>query len=139
MKQKWGNETPYRRGQKLSKQEAFELEYIEKCVEFEEGKIKLKFPFLVDPHKLANNYQQLVKIAESEERKLEKEGRMNQFNELFQKLQVLGAVEEISEHELRSWKGPCHYVSLHHVVDEDSATTSFRRVSNSSLKPSLSQ
>ena len=122
------------RGQKLSKQEAFELEYIEKCVEFEEGKIKVKFPFLVDPHELANNYHQVVRIAESEERKLEKEGRMNQFNELFQKLQDLGAVEEISEHELRSWKGPCHYVSLQHVVDEDSATTSFRIVSNSSLK-----
>ena len=68
------------RGQKLSKQEAFELEYIEKCVEFEEGKIKVKFPFLVDPHELANNYHQVVKIAESEERKLEMEGRMNQIN-----------------------------------------------------------
>ena len=59
---------------------------------------------------------------------------MEEFNELFRKLQDLGAVEEISEHELRSWKGPRHYVSLQHVVAEDSATTSFRIVSNSSLK-----
>ena len=76
----------------------------------------------------------MVKIAESEERKLEREGRMGDFNELFQKLQDLGAVEEISEQELRSWKGPVHYVSLQHVINEESATTSFRIVSNSSLK-----
>ena len=89
---------------------------------------------MVDPKELANNYYQVVKIAESEERNLEKEGRMNDFNELFQKLQDLGAVEEISEHEQRSWKGPTHYVFLQHVVNEDSATTDFRIVSNSSLK-----
>ena len=89
---------------------------------------------MVDPRELADNYYQVIKIAEFEERKLEKEGRMNEFNELFTKLQELGAVEEISDHELKSWAGPVHYVSLQHVVDESSATTSFRIVSNSSLK-----
>ena len=122
------------RGQKLSRQEAFELEYIEKCVEFKEEKFHVKFPFLVDPRELADNYHQVVKIAESEERKLAKEGRMQEFNTLFMKLQDLGALEEISEQELRSWKGAVHYVSLQHVIDEESATTSFRIVSNSSLK-----
>ena len=43
---------------------------------------------------------------------------------LFVKLQDLGAMEEISAQELRSWTGPVHYVSLQHVVDESSATTS---------------
>ena len=122
------------RGQKLSKQEAFELDYIEKCVEIQNGKFQVKFPFLVDPKELADNYHQVIKIAESEERKLEKEGNMSKFNELFQKLEDLGAIEEISAQELRSWKGPTHYVSLQHVVNEDSATTDFRIVSNSSLK-----
>ena len=49
-------------------------------------------------------------------------------------MQELGALEEISEHELRTWSGPTHYVSLQHVVDETNATTSLRIVSNSSLR-----
>ena len=122
------------RGQRLSKQEAFELEYIEKCVDFKDAKFHVKFPFLIDRKELADNYGQVVKIAEAEERKLDREGRMNEFNELFQKLQDLGALEEISDKELMEWSGPVHYVSLQHVVNEESATTNFRIVSNSSLK-----
>ena len=121
------------RGQKLSRQEAFELDYIEKCVVFKDGRFHIKFPFLVDPSELADNYGQVVRIAEAEERKLEREGRMSEFNELFQKLQDLGALEEISAKEIMEWRGPVHYVSLQHVINEDSATTSFRIVSNSSL------
>ena len=93
-----------------------------------------KFPFLVDPKELADNYGLVIKIAEAEERKLEREVRMNEFNELFQKLQDLGALEEISAKELQEWSGPVHYVSLQHVINEESATTSFRIVSNSSAK-----
>ena len=122
------------RGQQLSRQEAFELEYMENCVEFKDGKFLIKFPFLVDPTELSDNYNQVVRIAESEERKLEKEGRMGEFNTLFNKLQDLGAVEEISDSEMLAWSGPVHYISLQHVVNEESATTSFRIVSNSSLK-----
>ena len=107
---------------------------MEKCVEFKEGKFHIQFPFLVDPKELSDNYRQVVRIAESEERKLEKEGRMDEFNELFQKLQDLGAIEEITDSEILAWKGPVHYISLQHVINEESATTSFRIVSNSSLK-----
>ena len=114
------------RGQQLSRQEAFELEYMEKCVEFKEGKFHIQFPFLVDPKELSDNYRQVVRIAESEERKLEKEGRMEEFNELFQKLQDLGAIEEITDSEMLAWKGPVHYISLQHVINEESATTNFR-------------
>ena len=122
------------RGQELSRKEAFELEYIENCVKFEDGKFHVKFPYLEDPKELADNFYQVVKIAEAEEKKLEREGKLQEFNELFDKLQDLGAVEEISAQELRSWTGPAHYVSLQHVIDESSATTSLRIVTNSSLK-----
>ena len=118
----------------MSRQEAYELEYMENCVQFKNGQFHVKFPFLVNPAELSDNYNQVVRIAEWEERKLEKEGRMQQFNDLFQKLQDLGAVEEISEHELKSWTGAVHYISLQHVINEDSATTDFRIVSNSSWK-----
>ena len=122
------------RGQKMSRKEAYELEIIEKGVEYKDGRFHIQFPFLVDPMELADNYYQVVKIAEVEERRLEKEGRMNEFNELFSKLQELGAVEEISDHELKTWGGPVHYVSLQHVIAEGNSTTSFRIVSNSSLR-----
>ena len=107
---------------------------MESCVKFSEGKFHVKFPFLVDPCELSDNYNQVIRIAEWEERKLEKEGSLDKFNELFQKLQDLEAVEEISDHELKSWSGAVHYISLQHVINEDSATTDFRIVSNSSLR-----
>ena len=50
------------RGQKLSRKEAFELEYIEKCVEYKDGRFHIQFPFLVDPKELADNYHQVVKL-----------------------------------------------------------------------------
>ena len=46
----------------------------------------------------------------------------------------MGAVEEISDYELKTWSGAIHYISLQHVINEASATTDFRIVSNSSLK-----
>ena len=122
------------RGHQLSKQESYELEYMENCVDFRDGKFHIKFPFLVDPHELSDNYRQVVRIAEWEEKKLEQEGCVDKFNELFQKLQDLGAVEEISDYELKTWSGAVHYISLQHVINEASATTDFRIVSNSSLK-----
>ena len=59
---------------------------------------------------------------------------MDEFNALFDKLQELGCIEEISDHEIKTWSGAVHYVSLQHVVNEESATTSLRIVTNSSLK-----
>ena len=41
---------------------------------------------------------------------------------------------ENEKNRRQAWSGPVHYVSLQHVINEDSATTSFRIVSNSSLK-----
>ena len=122
------------RGQQLSRKEAFEYELMEKNVEFKDGIFHVRYPFLVDPKELSDNYNQVRRIAESEERKLEKEGRVQEFNQLFQKLLDLKALEEISESEVQAWTGATHYVSLQHVVNEESATTSFRIVTNSSLK-----
>ena len=57
---------------------------MEKNVDFKDGRFHVKYPFLVDPKELSDNYNQVKKIAEAEERKLEKEGRVNEFNQLFQ-------------------------------------------------------
>ena len=44
-----------------------------------------------------------------------------------------GALVELHDTELEQWDGPTHYVSLQHVVNEDSPTTPLRIVTNSSL------
>ena len=44
-----------------------------------------------------------------------------------------GALVEIFQEEIDSWEGAEHYVSLQHVLKEDSPTTPLRIVSNSSL------
>ena len=107
---------------------------MEKNTSFKDGKFYVSYPFLVDPKELSDNLNQVKKIAEGEERRLAREGRESQFNEMFQKMVDLGAIEEISEFEIKAWTGPTHYVSLQHVINEESATTSFRIVTNSSLK-----
>ena len=62
------------RGQQISRQEAFEYEMMEKNTEFKDGKFHVYYPFLVDPKELSDNLNQVKRIAEAEERKLEKEG-----------------------------------------------------------------
>ena len=50
----------------------------------------MKYPFIDDQRKLSDNYKQVVKIAESEERKLAKENLTEQANKLFDKMLMLG-------------------------------------------------
>ena len=45
----------------------------------------MSYPFLVDPKELSDNLNQVKRIAEGEERRLAKEGRKSQFNEMFQR------------------------------------------------------
>ena len=66
-------------GQKLTSKEAFELEYVEWFVEHMEEKFHIKFSFLVDPSELADNHNQVVKIAEFEEKRLIQDGKIEEF------------------------------------------------------------
>ena len=123
------------RGQQLSQQENYELSVIESKVTYNEEQqcFFVQYPFLDDPRTLSSNRGQVIKIAEREERKLLKEGLLAQFNAEFDKMVESGVIVELSEDEMRIWEGPEHYVSLQHVVREDSPTTPIRIVANSSL------
>ena len=46
----------------------------------------------------------------------------------------LGTLEGLSQHDMDSWVGPSHYVSIQHVVKPENKTTRMRLVINSSLK-----
>ena len=123
------------RGRQMSQREAAEYKLMEEGMKFDEnlGRFRVDYPFIDDPRKLSNNYRQVVKIAESEERKLAKEGLTEEANKLFNKMIDVGAVSEMSQAELDMWDGPVHYVSIQHVLDPSSATTPLRLVTNSSL------
>ena len=123
------------RGRQMSQKEAAEYKLIEEGIEFDQklGRFRVKYPFIDDPRKLSNNYRQVVKIAESEERKLAKENLTEQANKLFDKMLEVGAIAELSRAEMDMWDGPVHYLSIQHVTDPSSATTPLRLVTNSSL------
>lgn len=72
----------------------------------------MKYLFIDDPRKLSDNYKQVVKIAESEERKLAKENLTEQANKLFDKMLDVGAVADLSKAEMDMWEGPVHYLSI---------------------------
>ena len=54
----------------------------------------------------------MVKIAESEERRLAKENLTEQANKLFDKMLDVGAVADLSKAEMDMWEGPVHYLSI---------------------------
>ena len=119
----------------MSQKEAAEYKLIEEGIIFDDqvGRLRVKYPFIDDPRKLSDNYRQVLRIAESEERKLAKENLTGTANKLFDKMIEVGAVTELSKAEIDMWDGPVHYISIQHVVDLSSATTPLRLVTNSSL------
>ena len=123
------------RGRQMSQKEAEEYKLIEDGIKFDQtvGRFRVEYPFIEDPRKLPDNYRQVVRIAESEEKKLARENLVDEANKLFDKMIDLGAVVELTQEQMSLWDGPKHYVSIQHVLDPSSATTPLRLVTNSSL------
>ena len=123
------------RGHMLSQQDQYEYQVLESKVEYDPNSqsFTVSYPFTEDPAILPDNKGQVIKIGEKEEKKLIKTGLLEPFNREFDKMLRHGAMVELSGPQLKMWKGPKHYVSLQHVLNDDSATTPFRIVTNSSL------
>ena len=124
------------RGQQHTERETLEYKTIEQGIRHnkEKGHFEVQYAWLDDPAKLSDNSGQAIRIAESEEKKLAKEGLTEEFNQKFDEFIKLGTLEELSQHEMDSWEGPSHYVSIQHVVKPQNKTTRMRLVINSSLK-----
>ena len=90
------------RGRQMSQKEAAEYRLIEEGIIFDDqvGRLRVKYPFIDDPRKLSENYRQVLRIAESEERKLAKENLTGTANKLFDKMIEVGAVTELSKAEI---------------------------------------
>ena len=123
------------RGANMSQKESLELRMMEDGISFDDniGKWRVKYPFLRDPRVLENNYRQVLRMMETLEKRLEKLGKIDEANEVFNKMVEIGALEEIGAEELKMWSGPVHYLPIQAVVQEKSMTTPVRLVTNSSL------
>ena len=123
------------RGQMLSQREQYEYQAIESKVHYDASSqsFTVSYPFTEDPSILPNNLNQVIKIHSRLEKKLMKLGRLEAFNQEFNKMLLNGSLVELSPEELKMWDGAVHYVSLQDVVNEDSNTTPLRIVTNSSL------
>ena len=122
-------------GRGLSQLAQYESQVMESKIVYDSvAKVfRVTYPFTEDPKILPVNLTQVTKIALREENRLIRTGLLDSFNRELDKMLQHGALEEIFEHDLERWAGPKHYVSLQHVVNEDSATTPLRIVTNSSL------
>ena len=95
--------------------------------------MSLQEQYEYQPSILSNNLHQAVKIAEREEKKLVKENLLDDFNAEFEKMVKNGWLREITQNDRDIWSGPVNYVSLQHVIKQESTTTPLRIVTNSSL------
>ena len=119
----------------LSLKEQYESQVIGSKINYDQTlkQFVVSYPFTHDPSILPNNKGQVIKIAEREEKRLTKSNLLEAFNREFDKMIALEALVELQDAELKLWDGPVHYVSLQHVLNEDSHTTPLRIVTNSSL------
>ena len=115
-----------------SRKDQDDLEMIRKGIKLENGRLEVSYHFSKDPHCLPNNRNMVIKMAESQERRLLKSGQFENYSKEIQKYIDRGGVVKLSKEEMKEWKGPVNYIS-HHGVCTCSATTPLRVVTNSSL------
>ena len=127
-------------GQLQTEKEAREYQMIAGGIKLNEEthRFEVEYAFIDDPRKLSDNFGQVVRIAENEEKMLQRERLLDAFNTKFQNMIELGNIGELSQSEMDEWAGPVHYISIQHVVNPRSTTTPLRLVSNSSLVDSKS-
>ena len=89
-------------GHMLAQKEQCETQVIESKIRYDElmHHFRVSYPFTQDRSILPNNRKQVIKIAEREEKRLLQNGYLDSFNQGFQKMLKLGAIEEITEQEL---------------------------------------
>ena len=75
----------------------------------------MDYVFINNPSKLSGNVGQIIKISEAVEKRLIKEGQVNDFNEIFEEFINQGMLRHITQMEMDQWRGPGQYVPICHV------------------------
>ena len=109
-----------------------ELDLIKEKTYLKEGEVFCDYPFIRDPSCLSFNRGTVIKVAEKVERDLLRDNMYEAYNEQIRDQLKSGVAVRLTEDELKSWTGPCNYIT-HHYVLKDSASTPVRVVSNSSF------
>jgi hypothetical protein len=125
------------RADSLSFKENQEYQVILDGLKFDEKNRKwtASYPFCIPPSRLGNNYEQVYKLALSQEKRLAKQGRTEEFNKQFYETVERGVFRELSPKEMGEWKGPVNYISMVEAFKEGPhSTTPLRICMNSSLR-----
>ena len=97
-----------------------ELQMMEDNIWFDKtlGKWRVKYVFKQDPRVLRNNYRRVLRMSETTERRIDKLGKRDEADELFNKKVKIGTLEDIGAAGLDMWKGPAHYLPIQAVIKD---------------------
>jgi hypothetical protein len=81
------------------------------------------YPFHIPSTTLKDNYAQVFKYILAQEKRLAKQGRMEEFNAEFYKTVERGVFQEITQEEMAAWNGPVNYISMVEAFKEGPHST----------------
>ena len=98
-------------------------------------KWRTSYPFIISPTVLRDNFGQAAACMRSQETRLKKQGRIDDFNAAFGDIVKRGVFKELTVAENIEWEGPVNYVSIVAAYKSGPhATTPLRLCMNSSMK-----
>ena len=117
----------------MSTQERKELKLIEQSCELKEKRWTISYPWKKDANLLPNNYEQVLKKLEcTEKRLLKSPDYAESYDIQIKEMEKLGFSRKLEKEEIKSYKGPVHYIAHHAVVRLEKKSTPVRIVFNSS-------
>ena len=108
------------------------MDLIKRKTKLKDGEVWCDYPFTKDPSCLPYNRNTVVKVEEKVEKDLIRDNLHEIYNEQIRDQLRRGVAVKLSEDDLKSWTGPCQYIT-HHAVLNDSVTIPCRVESNSSF------
>lgn len=118
---------------KLSEAERKEAKVIEDSCILRNNQWTISYPWKRDPTALPNNKNLAMRRLESTERRLKRNPEhANAYCKQMEEMQELKFARKLTNEEVKSYKGPVHYIPHHAVVRPENKSTPVRIVFNSS-------
>ena len=127
-------------GKQMTLKEERELKQIEECLTFKRtgdqhspnSHWDAKYPYLVNPRYLPDNYKAVKGVLMSTLRRLKQDPEWKRiYSSQNDEMVARGAARKLTREELMNWKGPVWYIA-HQIPNPSSKTTPCRLVWNSS-------
>jgi hypothetical protein len=104
-------------------------------LDVEKKKWTASYPFCVSPWVLIDNYKQARKCMETQERRLIRSRRLEEFNSKFYDTVERGVFRKLSRQEIADYNGPINYITMVEALKNGPHTTTPLRICmNSSMK-----